>query len=1332
MIESTEYCCSTMFKRGSNRATSSSQGQQPENPPSLKYQSSSSRYSFHRQYNTGFGTSPFRISPKYKPDSRTPFSFDGTGNVGPESSLNEEESNARWRPSESSFDKRRTFHGAKYSLSIGKEVSSIDKINSPESRSLIIAGKSHLGIYTFDEDSKTITNVHDFLQTAKTNTGITKNTSSTLRRTTKKISTISDVKAGFYNHKNYVAICGTSTSVAIYDINKTSAIDNPVVTSLSEHTRSINSVDFNMVQTSLLISGGQDGCIKIWDLRSPKISTTRSDVSINTGSDSIRDVKWMPSYEFSNDTNGLSNRHFKFASVHDSGLLLKFDLRQPNQAEKKINAHSGPALCLNWHPHQDYIISGGRDGKCCLWYVGDKSNQVGNISSTNLNSSNPATHNLSSSYPLGLSNTLAFPELTINTARSMNKLKFRPKYETNVFNSLIGTSSMGEDSDVSVYSLARKYIPKNVIASSAPSVGFVWWDDDTIFNIDKQNTVTGWDISHEPTVLDNLPKNTIKWRDLDGDGILFLDQKPGGYLSQEETVLTPGSGENRKMPFTHRMSSATANSFTGGNNPNITSNTSSSAASFSKNPTLGMSQLHQGNVLGERSTMSKHAQSVNSKFSPSVNSSPWTNPYSSPHHNSIVSGSESALHAVNDSFLQSPYLIGLDFPHILNTIRNTRLAEFNRKVESAALLELKSSPTEVFKFLARELKFSYKYNSIETKDNGRELDSSSTHGSVDSKTNLMEKLGLSENNTWTHLIKYTKSHDSDEVISKGTELKTPVSDKSANIEKSATNHKAETNQDENSSCINSSNQVKTKNLIELITLCDKNAEIYIMLEDFSNYKIWLLMRDSLLWDLKVLTESMAVDVTADQEVNDQSSIDQPWKKNDSFTSLKEARQASVASGYSSYSATDLSSSVNTNNRHSFNEPTHLTQTPPVSHLKAQLQGSKETTTISRADSIQNSLQNDIIEIRKLRQSHGDRAELAIDEEEEGEEREELTKRAFEEDENNKQFINIPRRESGPSALMPSPSHVSSQSEIPSNPENHHQPRRPRTSFIDSFMSQLRSPGSSNVDADRESTGSKKSSMPSFSSSAATFLNSKKSQNANHNKLKSATEVSDILESEFATQKSWNGSVAKTTTQMSGITALMNETKKLENTITPPWSSRRLIHQLYEQSVASGNILLTMAILLLFQDMFQLVDTETVKNSIAEFTELLHRYELFEIAAELMKNCPYEDISSSSAGFSSIQLFCDKCNKPLVNESSKEKIIKERLEGNSSAMSRFGYWYCDSCSKRNTLCCFCNKPMKSLAISMLNCGHEGHFECLKKWFFDENMDVCPLGCPAILF
>ncbi|CDO95045.1 unnamed protein product [Kluyveromyces dobzhanskii CBS 2104] len=1317
-----------MFKRGSNRKVSSPQGQPTETAPSLKYQSSSSRYSFHRQYTTGYGSSSYGISPQYKSDGRTPFSPETAGTIGRENSFNEEEGNLKWKPSENSFDKHRTFHGAKYSLNVGKEVSSIDKINSPESKSLIIAGKSHLGIYRFDEDSKTLNKTHDFLQSGKTGTATIKTATSTLRRATKKISTISDVKAGFHNHKNYVAICGTSTSVSIYDINKTSTIDNPIVTTLSEHTRSINSVDFNMVQTSLIISGGQDGCIKIWDLRSPKISTNRSDISINTGSDSIRDVKWMPSYDFSNDSNGASNRNFKFASVHDSGLLLKFDLRQPSQAEKKINSHSGPALCLNWHPHQEYIISGGRDGKCCLWYVGDKSNQINNNSATNINPTNPTAHTFSASYPLGLSTTLAFPELTISTARPMNKLKFCPKYEGNIFNSLISTSSMGEDSEVSIYSLARKYIPRNVIASSSPSVGFVWWDENTIFNIDKQNTLTGWDISHEPTVLDNLPKNSVKWRDLDGDGILFLDQRTGGYKSQEEMVLTPGSGENRKVPLTHRMSTATANSFVGGGNNHIPSNASSSAASFSKGGGLSLPHLHQNNTFTERPSLSKHNPSISSKFSPSVNSSQWSNSFPSPHHNSVVSASELALHPSNDSFLQSPYLVGLDFPHILNTIRSTRLSELHRKVESPELLDLKSSPTEVFKFLARELKFFYKRKADDTKDNFNETETSS-HGSADSKSNLMEKLGLAENNTWTHLIKYTKSHDSDEVVSKGTEPKTPISDKTETIERRIANTQSESKTDEKPVRTQSSNQIKTKNLIELITVCDKNAETYVMLEDFSNYKVWLLMRDALLWDLKVLTESMAVDENGEQAANSHSSFEQPWKKNDSFTSLKDVRQVSVASGYSSYSATDLSSSVNTNTRHSFSEPTNLTQTPPVSHLKAQLQGSKEPTTISRSDSIQNSLRDDILEIRKLHQSCGNKADIAIEEEDENDEAGE--REEAEDGVRNKQFIEIPVRESKNSDFATGPSSFSERNELPSTSEGNNQLRRPRTSFIDSFMSQLRSPASTNFDGDRESTGSKRSSMPSLTSSAATMLNMKKPPNNNQNKLKNATEVSSILESEAGPHNSWNGN-AKPAAQVSGITALINETKKLENAITPPWSSRRLIQQLYEQSVASGNILLTMAILLLFQDMFQIASTEIVKNSIAEFTALLHRYELFEIAAELLKNSSFEDISNSSSGLSSIQLFCDECNKPLINEPSKEKFTKEKLDKNPGAMSRFGYWYCDSCSKRNTLCCFCSKPMKNLAISMLNCGHEGHFRCLKKWFFEENMDVCPLGCPGILF
>lgn len=1305
---------------------STSQNQLSETPASVKYSSSNSRYTLHRQYSTGFPSSSYGLSPKSKADVRNTYNTANTNNVGRESSSNEDDQNNRWKSTKNSGEQTRRFHGARYTLQTNKEISSIDKINDPRSRSLVIAGKSHLGLYSFDEESHTIVNTHDFVQSTKNNTGLTKtSSSSSLRRSNNKISTISDVKAGFHNHKNYIAICGTSTTVSIYDINKTASIDNPLITTLSEHTRSINSVDFNMVQTNLIISGGQDGCIKVWDLRSPKMYSNRSDVSINTGSDSIRDVKWMPSYDFANDSNGISNKYLKFASVHDSGLLLKFDLRQPAQAERKINAHSGPGLCLNWHPHQDYIISGGRDGKCCLWYLGDKSNVAGNNSNTTINLSN-TPHTFSTTYPIGLGTTsLAFPELTINTARPMNKLKFCPKYDSNVFNSLIGTSSMGEDSDISVYSLARKYIPKTVVTSGAPSVGFVWWDENIVFNIDKQNVVTGWDTSQTPQLLDNLPKNAVKWRDLDGDGILFLDQKPGGYRSQEELILTPGSGDNRRISLPHRMSSATTNSFMANNNLHMINNSNSSAASFSKNAPFGLSHPHPNSLYGEKPSLPKHTPSFSSKISPSVNGSSWPNPYNSSHHNSIASGSESALQVANESFVQSPYLIGLDFPHVLNTIRNTRLADMNRRVESQDVLELKSSPTEVFKFLARELKFSYKQSYIDFKDNTRELETSSTRGSIESKNNLMEKLGLTENNTWTHLIKYTKSHESDEVTSKGTEARSPLSENDNSLERSDTIHNAEIDKSDNLGDDINNNQLDTRDLVELITVCDKNAETYLMIEDFANYKVWLMMRDALLWDLKILTESMATEENTMGLGKKDLYTEQPWAKNDSFSSLKDIRNSAATSDYTSYSATDLSSSVNTHPRNSFNQPTHLTQPPTVSKLKEQLESSKETSTMSRADSIQNSLQEDIMRIRELHKNDSDKTDIAIEDYERNEN----------EDENNEnegQFIKIPNSENRKSSFATSPTHATGSSDNSETGDEHIQPRRPRTSFIDSFISQLRSPASPKVEGDKESVSSKISPLPNLNTSAASFMNSKKNVIGQH-KLQTAPGVESIPESSIG-QHHFRGTSVSTTkaeNQVSGITTLINETKKGYNTITPPWSTRKVIQQIYEQSVSSGNILLTMTIVLLFQDRFQLVNEETVKNAITEFTTLLHRYELFEIAAELMKNCPYSEISNNSAGLSSIQLYCDSCGKALINEVSKEKFTKEKHDTNVDAMARYGYWYCDSCSKRNTLCCYCNRPMKSLAICMLNCGHEGHFGCLKKWYLEENMDTCPLGCLGIL-
>lgn len=1307
-----------MHKLSSSRRISSPQNGQLESGSLSKNSSGPTRFSFHRPYNAGFHGTSYGMSPKSKIDSRYSLNNESTGLSYRENSFALEEEATSWDSKDSSRGNIQNLHGAKYILQVNKELSSIDKINDFNAKSLIIAGKSHLGLYTFNEDDYTLKMAHDFIPSSRTNNAISKTTSSSLRRQLKKISTISDVKAGFHNHKNYIAICGTSTSVSIYDITKTSAIDNPLVTSLSEHTRSINSVDFNMSQTNLIVSGGQDGCIKIWDLRSPQITINRSDISINTGSDSVRDVKWMPNYNFGDEYGGSSNRGFKFSSIHDSGLLLKFDMRQPNQVEKKINAHSGPGLCINWHPHQDYIFTGGRDGKLCLWYMGDKSNN-GNI--VNVNPTNNLQYGANPSYSLSLGSTaLAFPELTINTAHPVNKLKFSPKYEKNVFNSLVGTSSMGMDSDVSIYSLARKFIPKNILTLNSPSLGFIWWDDKMVFNIDKQSRISGWNVEQQPTLLDNLPKNAVYWRDLDGDGLLFIDQNPGSYYSSEEMILTPGSSDYRKAQNQHKLSNATANSFLYGNSTNSTNTNNNnnignnSAVSLSKSGPHGLPHHHnhiihypyQNSLSTERPALGKNTSSFSSKISPSLGSSAWQNMYNLSHHNSIASGSESTLALGADSQFDSPNIVSLDLPHVMSSIRTAKLQELHKMVENKEVLELKSSPTEVFKFLARELKFSYLQERIDTKDIEVETKSQNLDEYDNSKIQLMEKLGLTENNTWANLVRYTKSHESDDSTSESTEPKTPMTSSPEATEKKGTSIKQ--TEDKGKGAEFTTIQTRLNDLIELITVCDKNSETYLLLEDYTDYKLWLMMRDALLWDLKEISDKLAV---ANQNNNDldELKMQQPWTKVDSFSSLQHAnRRDSVLSGYSTYSASDLNSSLNTSARRSFNEPKDLLEKPAISHLKAQLEDAQLSKTGSRSNSVHSNLQENLEHLRKLKVERGEDSDSPFDDERDDGE---VMKQA-------NQLNTSETKMGNPSENVP-----------PLTKEIEIQNRRPRTSFIDTFISQLRSPGSSHLDSEHESTGSKRSSLPSFGSSAAPFLAKK-----GLNMMKSSNAKEKLEEGLVATFEPAFENIPLTTVktnQTSAITTFFEWQKKQNNEVTPPWSTREIILQIYKSSVASGNILLTMNILLLFQNMFNLVDTRVLKNSIAEFTTLLHKYELFEIAAELLKYCPFDDISDGMAGQSSVRMFCDKCGKLLSNEKSKEKYTEEFQSGAENSMSRFGYWYCDNCTKKNTLCCYCNKPMKSLSLCLLNCGHEGHHSCLKKWFLDEKMEGCPAGCNGIL-
>lgn len=87
-------------------------------------------------------------------------------------------------------------------------------------------------------------------------------------------------------------------------------------------------------------------------------------------------------------------------------------------------------------------------------------------------------------------------------------------------------------------------------------------------------------------------------------------------------------------------------------------------------------------------------------------------------------------------------------------------------METSELTALKESPVEVFKFLARELKFSYmqEKNNTRLDEDTVEADKAQSIDDAKTKKQLMEKFGIAENNTWTNLIRRNTSHDAETEI----------------------------------------------------------------------------------------------------------------------------------------------------------------------------------------------------------------------------------------------------------------------------------------------------------------------------------------------------------------------------------------------------------------------------------------------------------------------------------------------------------------------------------------------------------------------------------------
>ena len=121
---------------------------------------------------------------------------------------------------------------------------------------------------------------------------------------------IADVAWGKGDCGDYVAAATSSGKIILYDLGHAGL----QAAQLHEHFRQVHKVTFNPHHRgSLLLSGSQDGTVRLWDVRDVRrASTLQSKRKYSGQSDGVRDVKWSP-------TEGVD-----FAFGTDSGWIQRY------------------------------------------------------------------------------------------------------------------------------------------------------------------------------------------------------------------------------------------------------------------------------------------------------------------------------------------------------------------------------------------------------------------------------------------------------------------------------------------------------------------------------------------------------------------------------------------------------------------------------------------------------------------------------------------------------------------------------------------------------------------------------------------------------------------------------------------------------------------------------------------------------------------------------------------------------------------------------------------------------------------------------------------------
>ncbi|SCV67970.1 BQ2448_91 [Microbotryum intermedium] len=322
----------------------------------------------------------------------------------------------------------------------------------------------------------------------------------------------SDVAWGYAATSSKLATASTNGTVVLWDLNKDGS--NRVDQVRHEHDRKINRVLFGGSTGSWVASGGQDGLIKLWDVREAPNQTRK----LKTASP-VKHLAFSPS----------TSQPWTLLAACASGTLIRFDLRNVNQRTggitDRIAGHTDACLSLDWRDgfqHERADTAGGsRDGGWVVTSGLDRTIKIWDFSGATI-----ATKPFRTLHPAQPAATVAWhPTRPTELATSPLSLLLEDGTSDG------GHASVGLDrgvagwkTEIEVWDIRRPHFPKYAIKTDEHPSAILYNDDETLWTVSKLNsTFQQHDINADSyALLDSIPRATPAWS---SDGTMsFIDE----------------------------------------------------------------------------------------------------------------------------------------------------------------------------------------------------------------------------------------------------------------------------------------------------------------------------------------------------------------------------------------------------------------------------------------------------------------------------------------------------------------------------------------------------------------------------------------------------------------------------------------------------------------------------------------------------------------------------------------------------------------------------------------------------------------------------------------